>query len=286
MPRPPGDPSQFDKVNYVIDAWAQPCEAPWYIYVETLWPALLEAFITLATFGWDDVARGFWRPRGLGRRTGKKRGKGRLRGIRGFPEIGEEIGKRIPTADIVKGRKWNWQGKTLWRIDSAAQRVLFWWLVADVTVDFAYNFTSVLYETHWCQASAKGRFSYRLDDLNVIPDNSWWFASLNIKEYEFPLPNWEITQGGIGANGAMIAVAFDFEPVIIAPLPTVYEVRIIDWPSRKVLFESGPVDADPDNKARIPAMGVLVGPSQYRVQVRQNGNAAFYTNGVITGMEA
>ncbi len=34
MPTPP-DLDYFDKVNYVIDAWVLPCEAPWYIYVST-----------------------------------------------------------------------------------------------------------------------------------------------------------------------------------------------------------------------------------------------------------
>ena len=58
----------FEKTNFVIDSWAQPCEAPWYIYIETLWPALLEAFITLMLFGWDDVARGYFRPKQKRRR--------------------------------------------------------------------------------------------------------------------------------------------------------------------------------------------------------------------------
>ena len=98
MPVPP-NPGMFDKVNYVIDAWSCPCEAPWYIYVETLKPALLTAFITLATFGWDDVARGYFRPRGLGRRTSKRGGRGKGGGgrSRGIPEFGDMICKNHAT---------------------------------------------------------------------------------------------------------------------------------------------------------------------------------------------
>ena len=105
MPVPP-DPDYFDKVNFVTDAWTQACEAPWYIYVSTLKPALLAAFITLLTFGWDDVLRGYARPpdRHSRRRSGK-RGKGKRRGVRGIPEMGEAMGRHLPGSTAVKGIK-------------------------------------------------------------------------------------------------------------------------------------------------------------------------------------
>ena len=134
MPKPPGDPDYFDKVNYVIDAWARPCEAPWYVYINTLKPAALEAFITLISFGWGDVARGFARPPGLGRRrTGKRKGKWR-RAIPRFPEIGNMIGNQIPGAKSMQGIKYGTVGRFLWRIDTTLQAGLFYWLVADVTI--------------------------------------------------------------------------------------------------------------------------------------------------------
>ncbi|KKL13405.1 hypothetical protein LCGC14_2526070, partial [marine sediment metagenome] len=77
-------------------------------------PALLAAFITLITFGWDDVLRGYFRPRGLyKRRTGKRKGKF-VRRIPRFPEIGNELGTHLPGASEVKGTKWSNLGKTLW----------------------------------------------------------------------------------------------------------------------------------------------------------------------------
>lgn len=169
MATPPKNPDFFDKVNYVIDAWSCGCEAPWYIYVETMGPAALKAFITFSTFGWDDVLRGYWRPRGMGRgRHGRRRrpkhGRFRLH----WPEWGEEIGKKLPGAEEVKGRHWGELGKNLWRIDSHAQLALFWWMVADIVNDFAFDWTSQLYEQHWCPENLDGMMAAHSDDFEGV----------------------------------------------------------------------------------------------------------------------
>jgi len=98
MPRPPHPLDYFDKVNYVIDAWMSPCQAPWYVYVETLKPATLTAFITFLTFGWDDVFRGWARPKDVGKRRAKKRKGKWARWVPRFPEVGEVIGRQIGRA--------------------------------------------------------------------------------------------------------------------------------------------------------------------------------------------
>ena len=161
MPRPPIDPDSFDKVNFVIDSWTTGCDAPWYIYIETMKPALLAAFITLITFGWDDVLRGYLRPRGLHpRRTGKRKGKWSRRVPR-FPELGDLIGSNIPGAEEVKGKRWSTPMKTLWRIDSAMQAIMFAWLVVEVAEDFAFEWTSLLYESYWCLPDPPGNYNLR-----------------------------------------------------------------------------------------------------------------------------
>jgi len=240
MPPPP-NPDYFDKVNYVIDAWAQPCEAPWYIYVSTLKPAALAALITLLTFGWDDVLRGFARPRGLGRgrRTGKKRGKGRI-GLRGIPEFGEMLGRQIPGSEGVKGIKWSDGLKTLWRIDTVVQGFLFAWLVADVTIDFGFTWTSLLYETRWCQESARGRFSYQKGTAEVVTADAWNEIAFTALDYKFPFPNWLVTFGVTGVKGATITFSIDWEPLVPGFPPATYSSRLIDKDTGEVLSETGP----------------------------------------------
>jgi len=127
MPRPNIDEDSFDKINFVIDSWTTGCEAPWYVYIETMKPAALEAFIVLISFGWADVVRGAFRPKGLGRRTGKKKGKwGKYKP--GFPEVGNTLGKSLPFAEQLDDYiKWSNGFKTLWRIDNLMQAAFFMW---------------------------------------------------------------------------------------------------------------------------------------------------------------
>lgn len=285
MPKPPGDLGQFDKVNYVIDAWARPCDAPWYIYIETLKPALLEAFITLLTFGWDDVARGYLRPRGLNmRRTGKRKGKW-ARAVPRFPELGELIGENLPGSDAAKGTKWSNGLKTLWRIDSAVQGLLFWWLVADVTVDLAFNWTSVLYETRWCQASAKGRFSWRKGITETILQDAWNSLGFTIEDYEFPFPNWIITRGNTGPNGATIAFSLDVEPFFPASPPSSYSYRIIDMDTREVWATNGPDLPDLNGNGVSVLSAPLPRNRRFEAQVFAADAPARAIGGAIIGME-
>lgn len=285
MPKPPGDLGQFDKVNYVIDAWARPCEAPWYIYVSTLKPALLAAFITLITFGWDDVARGFLRPRGLGgRRTGKRKGKF-LRGIPRFPEIGELIGSNLPLAEEVKGTRWSTLGKALWRIDTAIQQTLFYWLVADVAVDLAFNWTSVLYETRWCQASALGRFSYRTEEDHVIAGGRWSVVHYGIEDYEFSPPFWLHGQGGAGSRGAFVTATLTVLPRAGFPEPTMWGLGIVADRTEFFFAKTGPVTAAQGGTRDVVVAGNVPPNTPFQVKVWVDGSFATAGPGVVVGYE-
>lgn len=286
MPRPPKDPGFFDKTNYVIDAWSRPCVAPWYIYVETMGPAALEAFITLISFGWDDVARGYWRPRGLvGKRTGKKKGKWR-KALPRFPELGEEIGKRLPGADQVKGRKWGACGRFLWRIDTVVQRGLFYWLVADVTNDFAFNWTSLLYQTEWCKASDLGRFSYEKPSFDIINDGGWRLTAFQVEDYEVGPPFWNFWTGSSGPNGCTVAAAAHVIQQLPFPPPTSYTLRIWDKTRSVALtnYDDCDLTQGADNAACASAQ---VPPNTiFEVHAKIEGTAfARHGDGVVMGVE-
>jgi len=228
MPKPPKDGDYFDKVNYVIDAWSRPCDAPWYIYVNTLKPAALEAFITLISFGWGDVARGFARPPGTGsRRTGKRKGKWR-RAVPRFPEIGNLLGKQIPGATSIQAIKYGTLGRFLWRIDTKIQGFLLAWLVIDVGVDFAFNWTSQLYQTRWCEASSKGRFSYQKGIDEIFAPGIWNRIAYTDEDYAFSPPFWNTDHGGSGPNGCTMGFGINFFPFFDDDPPTAYALRVRD----------------------------------------------------------
>ena len=288
MPLPSQDPNApdfFDKTNYVIDAWARPCDAPWYIYVETLKPALLEAFIMFISFGWGDVARGFARPGGLGhRRTGKRKGKWAKR-IPRWPEIGNLIGKHLPFSDDVRGMKWSCNAKTLWRIDLVAQRFLFNWLVADITNDFAFNWTSLLYETIWCQQAHKGRFAWETSGDHLFPPGVWLRIGFDVEKYQFPFPNWIVLFGNTGENGGIICAALSFKKVPGQDPITSYSVRVVDKATGIPFYESGPMAAEGDGTLACPLNGSVPANKQFEVQAFHDGGWAHYHDGVVIGME-
>ncbi len=286
MPKPPIDPDYFDKVNYVIKSWTIACDAPWYIYIETLKPALLAAFITFITFGWDDVARGWARPpdRHARRRSGK-RGRKKGRGFRGIPEFGDAVGRNLPGSDAVKGANWSNGLRTLWRIDSVAQMALFWWLVADILIDFSFDWTSALYETRWCKEAARGRFSFQKGPGEIVIAHVWNEINYSFLDYQYPFPNWLGNWGNTGLKGASIAFSLDWEPLIPGSPPTSFSTRLIDPISGFVYAEDGPTPADADGKATHVVFADIPRGRQFAVQGWSDGFGAVAKDGAITGME-
>ena len=286
MPRPPIDPDSFDKVNYIIDAWIMGCDAPWYIYVETMKPALLAAFITLITFGWDDVARGYGRPRGLDRRrSGKRKGKWNKARPR-FPELGELLGGKLPGASEVKGAKWSDGLKTLWRIDGVMQQVLFWWLVADVTEEFVFAWTSLLMESYWCQDDPPGRFSYRRSGWFAIPQYSWHKPGFGEEDYEEPPPEWFFNQGGTGSNPAQVTAAFRLMQRPGFGKPASLQIRIEDVLTSEVYALSDVAKTDASGDVSVPVSGLIPANTMFQVRMQMLGASwANYGDGVIVGLE-
>ena len=283
MPKPPRDLDYFDKVNYVIDSWAQPCQAPWYIYIETLKPALLEAFIVLISFGWADVLRGFARPPGLGhRRTGKRRGKYSRR-IPRFPELGNLVGKHLPVSESVKGIKWSNGFKTLWRIDGHIQVGLFFWLVADVAVDFAYNWTSLLYATVWCEASDNGRFAAHGVGSFLKPGNVWTKMSPAVIDYNEGDCFWAIGHGHSGSKLCVVACAGAYKPWSGNPAPTEIGFKIVHRDTGAVIHQTGPDPVQPGTEPRSVVSGEVPPNTEFTCWSIHNAVGAFFEDSVVTG---
>lgn len=145
------------KWNRVTKFINNACDAPWTTYAETMFPAAGKAIITLLSFGLDDVARGYLRPHGVYKQKCLGRGK-RGRNAVGIPELGEEIGKRLPGVDAVKAREYSAAEKKLWLLDGVSQRVLFWFMVVDVVTDFAYDWVTGIYKKEFCEDHNTSQF--------------------------------------------------------------------------------------------------------------------------------
>ncbi len=286
MPVPPIRRDSFDKVNYVIDMWTTGCDAPWYIYIETMKPAALTAFFALLEFGLGDVIRGMFRPKGLGRRTGKRRGKWARR-LPAFPEIGNTIGKNLGTMTGAAGiTTWSAGAKTLWRIDLAMQSALLLWLVADIAEDFVFNWTSLLYESYWCQDDPPGGFSYHSETWGTMGryvDKKQFYGWF---DWERAPPAWGFGSGSTGNNPAIITAVNSFKPFPPLDPPGSVRIWVRDRDNGKVYGDSGTItDIDPISQAAI-AMGTIPPNRRFEVRGYMTGPAWCHVGmGAIVGLE-
>lgn len=165
----PKAPDWIDKVNYIVDFWVDPCHAPLLLYIRLARDPLKKALITWFSFGLDDILRGYLRPsKALGSGAINRRGKERRRntrfarasgiardGWRATPGLGDDvgnwIGKNLPGASEFHGRHIGAGEHLLWLIDGVSQKALFFLMLADVTIDFLYEWATLVAATEFCQ---------------------------------------------------------------------------------------------------------------------------------------
>lgn len=148
------------KVNYVIKKWENECANPWWVYIETAFPALLVAVFTLFTWGKSDIVR-FRAGRGGSKWTKRLTKRNKI-----FHPFGSSKGIKF-----------------FFRFDGILQRILWWWLVADVIAEFAFQWTTLLYNTEYCRAG-QGAGSLQRSALPFLFPNTvdWGFLSFIILE--------------------------------------------------------------------------------------------------------
>ncbi len=221
----PRVPTFFNKVNAIVKFVQNPCNAPWTIYFETALPAAGEAILTLLDFGFDDVVRGALRPRGL--RSGRhlRRGRRGRRGGAGIPEIGELIGAALPGSQEAKGRKVTQGVKNLWLVDGVLQRILWYWLVVDVSVNFFYNWASAIQETEFCSSQGVGAA------LAISPDEVGFFSVANsfttvpTNEVQYATGAADARFASHGNGGKPFTATTTIEATIVPPSVGFIEIR-------------------------------------------------------------
>lgn len=134
-----------------------PCNASPFIRVAAALPALGEAFLQLMSFGLSDVLIGYahpkprrgWRRGSKGqedrRGVGRDGNKRRLRG-EGFPELGNELGKRLPGSQWVRGIQTSPKVWWFWIPVDLIERGMFWWMIADIVKDTTYAWASGIHK--------------------------------------------------------------------------------------------------------------------------------------------
>lgn len=163
------------KWNIVVDYLAAPCDTPFWAALRLLPRALERPMIMMLSFGLDDVARGALRPKAV-YRSGhlRRRGPGILGRI--WPELGEEIGRRIPRSEILRGRAIGTPERLLWIADGILQRLGFWMLVADAITEGAYRWVQLLRAERYCaRPEIKAGIIHSGTLLTTPPPHQWLY---------------------------------------------------------------------------------------------------------------
>lgn len=157
MPRPPGI---IDRVSYVVNFAEDPCEAPWTVYAELALPALGEALLALFVPSPDEIIENYLAPAGMRSKGKFRRGKGakggRIRRLGFVPDIDELIADRLPARQMVSARGVGKGVKYLWVVHGAMERILWYWMLIDVSTAFAYQWTSAVSKSEMCSLDLSG----------------------------------------------------------------------------------------------------------------------------------
>ena len=173
MPRPPGI---IDRVNYVVDFWEDPCSAPWTVYAELALPAAGIAALTLLEPSPTDVLRAYVKPRGA-------RSAGRFGGYLEAEELekseplikdtSELIGEKIPFKARFDEPVLAERFRFFWIIDGAMQRVLWYFMIADVISEFLFDWTTLIMQSQQCSIDRGGSALLTRALTFGFPANQW-----------------------------------------------------------------------------------------------------------------
>lgn len=145
----PGPPKFLEVLKFIWFFLWNGCETEWFIYAKTGGQALENAVISLLTFTTDDIVRAVFRPKGQrswfhGGKPGKNMGKGKATNL--IPEIAEMVGEGGRLAFDAEKFSYSSAGEVIWWIDSWTQQHLYYFMIANVIDEFAWDWYSGIIE--------------------------------------------------------------------------------------------------------------------------------------------
>ena len=261
----------INRINTIIDFFQSDCRPSWYVYIQTLLPALGEAVLVLLDYGWDDIARGFLRPYGLRSRRSLRRGKrGRFR-LPEIPEIGEEIGKRLPGAQIIRARRIGAAQRLLFTVDMAVQRALWYWLVVDLVTETAYNWATNLMRSEACRHNIAAGFDVYDENQTTGATGQWAVVGLRYGDRGQPPAEWEGSWADFTLPGGWIIAECEWRPYW--PLgPVTVDIAISRTPDAGgILDQTTSEPYDPNRRNELVSATRLPHPGRYYVLRRVTG---------------
>lgn len=264
MPRPPGI---IDRVNFLVNSCNNPCDVPWAVYVETALPAALEAVIAVVCFDIGDVLRFIFRPTNVrsGRHGSRKRKGQHGRKPKGFRA---RLAAKLPPFEALQQRKITQGVRTMWVIDGIGQRLLWWWLVADIATGFLYNWTSLIQKTERCQMALAPGAALREDVTQTyLAIQNWPDVLFTKLHYQKGVTTAGPASFACGSGQYQIIAAVDV--VNNGPLPCDVELRLnVSTPGGTEIHAGGEIGLSLGGAGGLVAFGFITGPLSGRVEVQ------------------
>ncbi len=266
-------------IKFLID---NPCNVPFVVYAETFLPALGKATLTMLSFGMDDVIRGAFRPKkgrgGFHRRKGKKRSKFRLR----FPELGNLIGATVMTDGTFVTRDVSQGTRHLWVVDTALQRILFFWLIFDVISEGVYQWSSLILQSEFCQAALAEKLFAQGDGGALLGILDWQALLCPLIVYKTGGISWSTATGSVPAGKFLITAAVKWRNT--GSVSNLVRVGIFDPPGfTKPFAISDPVVGSERFESENVISAIIDGPQDFSVNWINNQGA---TEGLWAGVFA
>ncbi len=250
----------YKRLNTIVDFFEFSCGGNLVLYVQTLLPALGNMFLTLLDFDYDDVLRGMLRPYGPYARKSLVFSPRKAKWQWEVPELGEEIGKRIPGAKFIKASKVAQATRFLWIVDGIIQRAFYYWLLLDVVGEFLYNWASGILRSEAClQDGFYVRGGY-YGDSGGDGEHSVPLGGFQSKVVNPPPPDGSIQIGGgwIGfSRPGAILMAYTLHPFF--PLQCRAEFRLFIRDDAGRILDVSPWERSGSTNlfvARIPRPGI------------------------------
>ena len=172
-------------INTIEEIWEMDCEGDWVLYVKTALVGVGSGLYLLLTPSLDEVLENYLEPK-PGRRKGDgagNRGRDRLpvhpgqrrvffRG--GFPDIDQAIASMLPGRNVFAGRQVGPGEWLFWTSINTADRIAWYWLLAEATETFATKWISGLAESGRCSQLADGYLQTRTPVRNGDPGGVMW----------------------------------------------------------------------------------------------------------------
>lgn len=268
------------------------CEDKWGILIETALPAAGEALWLLLVPDPEQIVQNYLHPRtergdkkrakgGYGRRRTTRYGQRRWWQKIGFPDVDAMVAATIPGAEIHKGRTAGSKEKWLWTSIDILDRLGWYYLLIDITHDFAIQWSSGIIESRFCTTPLNALFI--ATGVDTIHDDSGPFWSNKENVQVATNKGWLVSDHGeitysnpfVGVSGAVIAELTATRPEGGSQRPSTTEIIMhvhrVSEPTTIILSDAKKID--PGETFTLTAAGPISDAKNIDVNLRLVGSS-------------